>query len=176
MKAAWQVTGEPKKDKHAIVDKEKLDYELFDRWLAFLQKKPVFYPFLKDWQAMVAKGGTAKEAATLADAFQELLIGVVLEQREVKKENDIIKARALPTAKPKEPANKPNEFITNDDFCPGCGLELRSMTTERTALWGDVFQCEPRSGRCAGQAGAAGPAAASGDGDWSSGWAAIAAR
>ncbi|MDP2055878.1 MAG: PSD1 and planctomycete cytochrome C domain-containing protein [Acidobacteriota bacterium] len=140
MKAAWQVLGEPKKDKHQIVDREKLDYELFDRWLAFLQKKPVFYPFLKDWQAMVAKGGTAKEAEALADAFQELLIGVVLEQREVKKENDIIKARALPTAKPKEPANLPNEFITNDDFCPGCGLELRSMTTERSALWGDVFQ------------------------------------
>ncbi len=139
MKAAWQVTGEPKKDKLAIVDKEKLDYELFDRWLAFLQKKPVFYPFLKDWQSMVAGGGTAKEADTLANAFQELLIGVVLEQREVKKENDIIRARALPTAKPKEPANLPNEFITNDDFCPGCGLELRSMTTERTALWGDVF-------------------------------------
>ena len=47
---------------------------------------------------MVARGGTAKEAETLADAFQELLIGVVLEQREVKKENDIIRARALPTA------------------------------------------------------------------------------
>ncbi len=140
MKAAWQVTGEPKKDKLAIVDREKLDYELFDRWLLFLAKRPVFYPFLKDWQAPIAKSGTAKEAATLADAFQELLIGVVLEQREVKKENDIIKARALPTSKPKEPANLPNEFITNDDFCPGCGLELRSMTTDRTALWGDVFQ------------------------------------
>ena len=140
MKAAWQVTGEPKKDKLAIVDREKLDYELFDRWLLFLAKRPVFYPFLKDWQALIARGGTATEAATLADAFQELLIGVVLEQREVKKENDIIKARALPTAKPKEPANLPNEFITNDDFCPGCGLELRSMSTERTALWGDVFE------------------------------------
>jgi len=139
MKAVWQVTGEPKKDKLAIADKEKLDYELFDRWIAFLQKKPVFYPFLKDWQAMVARGGTAKESDALAEAFQDLLIGVVLEQREVKKENDIIKARALPTAKPKEPANLPNEFVTNDDFCPGCGLELRSMSTERSALWGDVF-------------------------------------
>ena len=74
---------------------------------------------------------------------------MLLEQREVKKENDIIKARALPTSKPKEPANLPNEFKTNDDFCPGCGLELRSMTTERTALWSDVFRDEPRSGRCA---------------------------
>ena len=140
MKAAWQVTGEPKKDKQKVVDSEKLDYELFDRWLQFLAKRPVFYPFLKDWQALIARGGTAKEAATLADAFQNLLIGVVLEQREVKKENDIIKARALPSSKPKEPANLPNEFKTNDDFCPGCGLELRSMSTERTALWGDVYR------------------------------------
>ena len=82
---------------------------------------------------MIAKGGTAKEAETLATAFQELLVGLVLEEREVRKENDIIKARALPTAKPKEPANLPNEFKTNDDFCPGCGLELRSMTKDRTA-------------------------------------------
>jgi hypothetical protein len=34
------------------------------------------------------------------------------------KENDIIRAQALPTTKPKKPANKPNEFKTNDDFCP----------------------------------------------------------
>jgi hypothetical protein len=140
MKAAWQVTGEPKKDKLQVINAEKLDYELFDRWLAFLEKRPVFYPFLADWQALVARGGTAKEAETLASRFQELLVGVILEQREVKKENDIIKARALPTSKPKEPANLPNEFKTNDDFCPGCGLELRSMSTERTALWTDVFR------------------------------------
>ena len=123
-----------------MVDSEKLDYELFDRWLAFLEKRPVFYPFLEDWQALVARGGTAKEADELAAAFQDLLIGVMLEERELKKENDIIKARALPTSKPKEPANLPNEFKTNDDFCPGCGLELRSMTTDRTALWRDVFR------------------------------------
>ena len=64
---------------------------------------------------------------------------MLLEERELKKENDIIKAQALPTSKPKKPANKPNEFKTNDDFCPGCGLELRSMTKERVALYRDVF-------------------------------------
>jgi len=139
MKAAWQVTGEPKKERAEIIEKQKLDYELFDRWLAFLQRKPTFYPFLKDWQEMIARGGTAAEADTLATSFQELLIGVLLEQREIKKENDIIRARALPTAKPKKPSNKPNEFKTNDDFCPGCGLELRSATKERTALYRDAF-------------------------------------
>jgi cytochrome c553 len=139
MKAAWQVLGEPKKEKAEIIEKEKLDYELFDRWLAFLQRKPTFYPYLKDWQAMIARGGSAKEADTLATAFQELIVSVFLEERELKKENDIIKAQALPTSKPKKPANKPNEFKTNDDFCPGCGLELRSMTKERVALFRDVF-------------------------------------
>src|SRR5262245_19416703 len=88
---------------------------------------------------MIAKGGTEKEATRLAEDFQKLLVDVIIESREVKKENDIIRSRALPTAKPKEPANKPNEFKTNDDFCPGCGLELRSMTVERTALNNDVF-------------------------------------
>lgn len=145
MKAAWQVTGEPKKERAEIVEKEKLDYELFDRWLEFLTRPPTFYPFLKDWQAMIAKGGTAKEADTLATAFQELLVSLVLEERELKKENDIIRARALPTAKPKEPANLPNEFKTNDDFCPGCGLELRSMTKDRTALYRDVFVLDLRT-------------------------------
>jgi cytochrome c553 len=139
MKAAWQVSGEPKKEKAEIIEKEKLDYELFDRWLAFLQRKPTFYPYLKDWQAMIARGGTAKEADALATAFQELIVSVLLEERELKKETDIIRARALPTSKPKKPANKPNEFKTNDDFCPGCGLELRNMTKDRTALYRDVF-------------------------------------
>ena len=139
MKAAWQVTGEPKKDKAEIIEREKLDYELFDRWLKYLTRPPTYYPFLTDWQAMIARGGTAKEAETLATAFQDLVVGVVLEEREVRKENEIIKARALPTAKPKEPANLPNEFKTNDDFCPGCGLELRSMAKDRVALYRDVF-------------------------------------
>lgn len=139
MQAAWQVTGELKKDRAEIIEKEKLDYELFDRWLAFLQRKPTYYPYLKDWQAMIATGGTAKEAERLATVFQQLIVSVLLEERELKKENDIIRAQALPSTKPKKPANKPNEFKTNDDFCPGCGLELRSMTKDRSALYRDVF-------------------------------------
>jgi hypothetical protein len=139
MKAAWQVTGEPKKTKAEIIERDKLDYELFERWLTFLSRPPTYYPFLADWQKMIAGGGSAKEADTLAIAFQELVTGLVLEEREVRRENEIIKARALPTAKPKEPANLPNEFKTNDDFCPGCGLELRSMSKDRTALYRDVF-------------------------------------
>ena len=40
MQAAWRVTGEPKEDMARVVDEEKLDYELFDRWIRFLAKPP----------------------------------------------------------------------------------------------------------------------------------------
>jgi hypothetical protein len=36
----------------------------------------------------------------------------------------------------------PNEFETNDQFCPGCDLELKTMPIERTNLYLDVFQAD----------------------------------
>ena len=126
MVAAWRVTGEPKDDKARVVDAQKLDYELFDRWLRFLERPPTYYPYLKSWQEMVKRGGTEAEAKRLAEEFQDLVVDVLIARRQIKEENDIIAAKALPTTKPREPANKPNEFKTNDDFCPGCGLELKT--------------------------------------------------
>ena len=146
MKAAWQVTGEPKDDISRVVEKQKLDYELFDRWIRFLAKPPRFYPYLSKWQAMVKRGGTAEEARTLADEFQALLLDVMFEHKEIEDENDIIRAKALPGTKKKEPAKLPSDFITNDDFCPGCGLELKSLPIERTSLWTDVFRRDLQDG------------------------------
>ena len=84
----------------------------------------------------------------------------MFEKKDVDDENEIIEAKALPGTKKKKPANLPNEFVTNDDFCPGCGLELKSLPTERIQLWTDVFRrdlgdgFEPSRGR-GRQAGAA---------------------
>ena len=66
----------------------------------------------------------------------------MFEAREIKEENEIIRAKAYPGTKKKEPSNLPNEFVTNDDFCPGCALELRSQTPERGYLWQDVFRSD----------------------------------
>jgi hypothetical protein len=151
MQAAWRITGEPKADKARTVDTQKLDYELFERWLRFLDKPPAFYPFLKPWQEMVKGGGTAAEAKRLSEQFQELLLDVLLEKRAIDEENDIIRAKALPGTKKKERANLPNEFVTNDDFCPGCGLELKSLPNERMNLWTDVFARDLDSMVVAGQ-------------------------
>ncbi len=139
MKAAWRVLGEPKKDKAIVASDEKLDYELFDRWLAFLVKPPKHYKNLEKWQVMIASGGKKEDAAKLADEFQAQALDVMFEHIEVDEENDIIRAKALPGTKKKKRANLPDEFITNDDFCPGCGLELKSLTGEKNSLWVDLF-------------------------------------
>ncbi len=153
MQAAWRVTGEPKTDKARVIDSEKLDYELFDRWLYFLGKPSTFYPFLEPWQTMIAAGGTAQEAERLAGEFQALLVDLVIEKHAIDEENDIIRAKALPGTTKKERANLPNEFKTNDDFCPGCALELKSMAADRMSLWTDVFQRDLASEAGPGQPG-----------------------
>jgi cytochrome c553 len=140
LQAAWRVTGEPKEPVGKVVDQEKLDYDVFDRWIAFLAKPPRFYPYLKDWQAMIKDGGTKDEAKKLADAFQVLLLEVMFAKKEIDEENEIIRAKALPGTKKKKPSNLPSEFVTNDDFCPGCGLELKSLPTDQMQFWTDVFR------------------------------------
>jgi mono/diheme cytochrome c family protein len=142
MMAAWRVAGEPSEPVAKVVDDNKLDYELFDRWLKFLARPPKFYPYLTKWQEMTKAGGSADGARTLADEFQALLLDVMFERKEIKEENEIIAAKALPGTKKKEPGKLPSDFVTNDDFCPGCGLELKSMAHDRMNLWLDVFQQE----------------------------------
>ncbi len=151
MMAAWRVLGEKKEEKARVVDSEKLDYELFDRWLRFLAKPPVYYPNLKSWQELIAKGGSKTAARKLADDFQRQLVDVVLAKKDVRAQNEIIVAKALPGTKPKQPSNLPNEFVTNDDFCPGCGLELKGLPTEQTNLYNDLFEEDLDSTAAPGQ-------------------------
>ena len=139
MQSVWRVAGEPKEDLNDVIEKNKLDYELMQRWIKFLARPPRYYPYLKDWQSMMAKGGTAAEAKKLAEDFQSLLQDVLYERRDLKEQNEIIIAKSLTGTKPKEPLFKPNEFVTNDDFCPSCAVETKAMTLERTNLWMDVY-------------------------------------
>jgi len=139
MQAVWRVVGEPKEDLNEVIEKNKLDYELTQRWIKFLARPPRYYPYLKDWQAMIEKGGTAAEAKKLADDFQTLLLDVLYERKDLNEQNEIIIAKSLTGTKKKEALFKPNEFVTNDDFCPSCSVETKAMSIERTNLWMDVF-------------------------------------
>ncbi len=87
-------------------------------------------------------GGGNAEVKKLADEFQEQVVRVMLARKDLQEENDVIAAKALEGTKKKKRANKPNEFITNDDFCPNCGLRLKNMPEADNNLWTEVFQRE----------------------------------
>jgi cytochrome c553 len=142
LEGVWDVTGPQKKERANVVEQRKLDYELLERWIAYMGKPTDKYHTKEGWQAFVKKGGTAQEAKKLAEEFQEKVVKVMLERRDLNEENEIISDQALPGTKKKKRANKPNEFITNDDFCPNCGLRLKNMAEEDNAFWTEIFQRE----------------------------------
>ncbi|HEX7159214.1 MAG TPA: PSD1 and planctomycete cytochrome C domain-containing protein [Edaphobacter sp.] len=138
MVAAWQVAGKPKMKVEEAADAARLDPELLDRWVKFLAKKPTYYPDLKDWQLMIAEGGTKDQAKYLADSFQRRIIDLEIENKAIEDENDKIKAKAgVPTEREKDV--KPSDFDTYDQFCPGCTLELKVLPPEKANLYEDLF-------------------------------------
>ncbi len=72
------------------------------------------------------------------------MVKVMITRRDLNEENEVIAAKALDGTQKKKRANKPNEFITNDDFCPGCGLRLKNMPEDEANLWTEIFQRELR--------------------------------
>ena len=142
--AAWQVTGEPKKTVAEAAVDQKVDPEMLERWIKFLARPPKHYSYLRDWQDMVKCGGTLEQAQFLAENFQNLVLAVAVEAAALKEENDIIKAKAGVRKKPRRDSY-PNEFETNDQFCPGCDLELKTMPIERTNLYLDIYKADQES-------------------------------
>ncbi|MDR3703494.1 MAG: PSD1 and planctomycete cytochrome C domain-containing protein [Candidatus Sulfopaludibacter sp.] len=87
-------------------------------------------------------GNVNPEVKKLAGEFQANIVNVMLEHKEIEEENQVIAAKALEGMKKKKRANEPNEFITNDDFCPGCGLRLKNMPEDENSFWIEIFQRE----------------------------------
>jgi hypothetical protein len=172
LEAVYEVAGQ-KKEIDTVVEARKLDYELLQRWIKYMEKPTEKYKFKEPWQAMMKKavpaaGGGARgmggpgggfgggggrggrggggagntESKKLADEFQAEVIRVMLARKDLQEENDVIAAKALEGTKKKKRANKPNEFITNDDFCPNCGLRLKNMPEPDNNLWTEIFQRE----------------------------------
>ena len=79
LQGVWEVTGSQKKDKSNVVEQRKLDYELLDRWIKYMDKKTDKYHYKDAWQAMMKKnGGNQQEAKKLADKFQEDIVEAML--------------------------------------------------------------------------------------------------
>jgi hypothetical protein len=154
LEAVYEVSGQ-KKDKDAVIEARKVDYELLDRWIAYIGKVTDKYHEKDEFQALLKKavpapamsesrgrGGkstVSPEVKKAAEEFQANVVKMLLARKELDDENQIITAKSLEGTTIKKRANKPNEFITNDDFCPGCGLRLKNMTEQESNFWTEMF-------------------------------------
>jgi hypothetical protein len=145
LQAVFEVTGAQKREIAQVVEQRRLDFELLDRWMKYLAKPTDKYPNKNAWQALMKKpNANAQEAKKLADQFQEEVVKVMIARRDLNEENEIIMAKSLEGTKKKKRANKPNEFLTNDDFCPNCGLRLKNLPEAENNFWTEIFQRELR--------------------------------
>jgi hypothetical protein len=171
LQGAYEVAGQ-KREADTVVESRKLDYEILQRWIAYMAKPTDKYHYKDAWQAFMKKatpaaaggggrrggggggaaggrggrggGGGNSDVKKLAEEFQANVVKVMLERRDLNEENEVISAKALEGTKKKKKANEPNEFITNDDFCPNCGLRLKNMPEEENNFWTEIFQRELR--------------------------------
>ncbi|HEU5093492.1 MAG TPA: DUF1549 domain-containing protein, partial [Nitrospira sp.] len=140
LQGVWEVTGPQKKEMAAVVEARKLDFELLDRWIKYMEKPTDKYKNKEPWQAMMKKGGKAEEAKKLAEAFQDQVVTVMLAKNELDEENKVIADKAMDGTKRKKRTNKPSNFVTNEDFCPGCNLRLKNLSEQDTSFWTEIFQ------------------------------------
>jgi hypothetical protein len=139
MMAAWQVTGRPQLPPERAAGQAKVDLETLQRWIRFLGKEPKHYPFLMDWQAMIARGDAEEdEAQELADGFQRLVLEVVAEQDRLEERNRRIIAKGTPLEEVKS-TSMPNGF---ESFFDRHQLELETMERERFNLYSDIFRSD----------------------------------
>ncbi len=138
MVAAWRVTGKPKLKVTEAADKDTLDPLVLERWVDYL-KAPAKYAYLKDWQAMVAAGGTEDQAKALGEIFQKVVLRTAAEQREIEKANEEIRIKAGSEKRSQYEDTTPDKFETFDQFCPGCALEVKSLPEAQVQLFDDLF-------------------------------------
>ena len=139
MMAAWQVTGRPQLPPEQAAGQAQVDLETLQRWIRFLGKEPKHYPFLMDWQAMIARGDAEEdEAQELADGFQRLVLEVVGEQDKLEERNRRIIAKGTPLEEVKS-TSMPNGF---ESFFDQHQLELETMERERFNLYMDIFRSD----------------------------------
>ncbi len=139
MVAAWRVGSEKNAAVESIANQYKLDSELLERWVRFLKKAPLNYSYLKNWQAMVERGGTLEEAKQLAHEFYQLADGIDKEKAKIKQENETLLAKITdPNAKELFDPLPNDKKRTIKSFL----LDLKGIPQEKGQLWTDLFDFE----------------------------------
>jgi len=87
MVTAWQVMKGLKPDAQTAAREASLDRLTLERWIKYLRNPEREHSYLKEWDAMMAHGGTSEEAQVLAHKFQELVVAVNNEKKALEDRN-----------------------------------------------------------------------------------------
>jgi hypothetical protein len=151
MVAAWKVGSQKRATVASVAEETKLDPEILERWVKFLQKKPDNYTALKPWQEMVARHGKdeatkkkEEEAKKLAAEFKAKVAEINERYQKLTKENEFALAQVTGSAVPvdDEDSKDPHDPLPNGKkrFLNKYQIDLKSLDREDQLLWVDVFQ------------------------------------
>ena len=87
--AAWKVLGPRQGDPAAVAGEDSLDLGTLERWVKYLGHSPRNHPLLDPWDELLAQGAPEVEFRRLAGQFQDLVVSVIREKKEVDEENRI---------------------------------------------------------------------------------------
>jgi hypothetical protein len=139
MVGAWRVGADKKATVESVANQYKLDSELLERWVCFLKKPPLNYSYLKNWQALVERGGTLEEAKQLAHEFYQLADSIDKEKAKIKQDNETLLAKITdPNAKEMFDPLPNDKKRTIKSFL----LDLKGIPQEKGQLWTDLFDFE----------------------------------
>ena len=141
MKAAWQVTGEPKKEKAEIIEKEKLDYELFDRWLAFLAAEAHLLSVPEGLAGDDRRGAARRRRPTRwPPRSRTLLVERAARGARARRRRTTSSRRGrCRAASRRSPRTCRTSSRPTTTSARAAASSCRSMTKDRTALYRDVF-------------------------------------
>jgi mono/diheme cytochrome c family protein len=134
--------SDPKADLAKAASAEKLDTETFKRWFKYLTVTEKLHPYLKDWDALMAKGGGADaDARKIAEDFRDLVLKVIPEKMAVIKANEEMVRDYKPDAN-EATVMLPGDLVQFELFQFKQLMVQKVMETNHFYVWLDVVQGE----------------------------------
>jgi hypothetical protein len=129
-------------DLKKAAEAEKLDAEIFERWFKYLTAAEKLHPYLKGWDALMAKGGGAgAEARKISEDFRDLVLKVIPEKKAVLAANQEMVRDYKPD--PNEAtAMLPGDLVQFELFQFKQLMVQKVMDTNHFYVWLDIVQGE----------------------------------
>jgi mono/diheme cytochrome c family protein/cytochrome c553 len=118
--ATRKVMASENPDVEAAARQENLDRETLQRWVKHLKASPREHPFLNRWDELIKSGAGEADFTSEAGRFQELLLSVFREKKQVDQKNLILTG-----------GSQEFEVLSK--------VNLASLERDRYVLWSDFF-------------------------------------